>query len=87
MAVARAFVIRPFGKKTDASGRKIDFDRIHGQLIAPALEAADLGGATTGEILDSGNIREDMFALILEADLVVCDVTIHNANVLSLIHI
>jgi hypothetical protein len=81
MAVARAFVIRPFGKKTDASGRKIDFDRIHEQLIAPALEAADLGGATTGEILDSGNIREDMFALILEADLVVCDVTIHNANV------
>ncbi len=81
MPVARAFVIRPFGKKTDASGRKIDFDRIHEQLIAPALEAADLGGGTTGEIVDSGNIREDMFALILEADLVVCDITVHNANV------
>jgi len=81
MPVARAFVIRPFGRKTDASGRKIDFDRIHEQLIAPALEAADLGGGTTGEIVDSGNIREDMFALILEADLVVCDITVHNANV------
>src|SRR5262249_19021339 len=36
---------------------------------------------TTGEIVDSGNIREDMFALIIEADLVVCDLTVHNANV------
>jgi len=79
--MARAFVIRPFGKKTDSSGAEVDFERIHQELIAPALEAADLGGGTTGEIVEPGNIREDMFALILEADLVVCDVTVHNANV------
>ena len=79
--MARAFVIRPFGVKKDSAGKKIDFDRIHRELIQPALEAAGLGGGTTGEIVDSGNIREDMFALILEADLVVCDITIHNANV------
>ena len=40
----RAFVIRPFGKKTDSAGKQIDFDRTHQLLIAPALEAAGLGG-------------------------------------------
>jgi hypothetical protein len=79
--MARAFVIRPFGKKKDSSGKDVDFDHVHENLIGPALELAGLGGGTTGEIIDAGNIREDMFALILEADLVVCDVTFHNANV------
>ena len=31
--------------------------------------------------MDAGNIREDMFGLIFEADVVVCDITILNANV------
>ncbi|HEX6910607.1 MAG TPA: hypothetical protein VF142_09430, partial [Longimicrobium sp.] len=77
----RVFVIRPFGTKKDAEGREIDFDRVHRELIDPALRGAQLTGGTTGEIIDAGNIREDMFSLILEADLVVCDVTVHNANV------
>jgi hypothetical protein len=77
----RAFVIRPFGTKKDSSGTGIDFDRVHKELIGPALNAAELSGETTGEIVDAGNIREDMFALILGADLVVCDITILNANV------
>ena len=71
--MARAFVIRPFGKKKDSSGLEIDFERVHEELIDPSLKATGLGGGTTGEIVDSGNIREDMFALILEADLVVMD--------------
>jgi hypothetical protein len=79
--MARAFVIRPFGTKKDLSGRKIDFDHVHKELIGPALKAAELSGETTGEIVDAGNIREDMFALIFGADLVVCDITILNANV------
>src|SRR5262245_64830398 len=77
----RAFVIRPFGKKKDSSGLEIDFETVHNDLIAPALKATGFGGSTTGEIVESGNIREDMFSLIIEADLVVCDITVHNANV------
>src|SRR5262245_8179410 len=77
----RAFVIRPFGKKKDSAGTEFDFDRIHAELIGPALDAAGLTGSTTGEIVEPGNIREDMFALIIEADLVLCDITVHNANV------
>lgn len=79
--MARAFIIRPFGKKKDSAGKEIDFDRTQKDLIDPALIEVNLGGGTTGEIIDAGNIRADMFALILEADLVVCDLTILNANV------
>jgi tetratricopeptide (TPR) repeat protein len=79
--MARAFIIRPFGTKKDSGGAEIDFDRVDRELIRPALEAVNLGGGTTGEIVDAGNIREDMFGLIFEADVVVCDITILNANV------
>jgi hypothetical protein len=77
----RAFVLRAFGVKKDSAGKEIDFERIHQDLIAPALDLAGLSGGTTGQIIDAGNIREDMFGLIIEADVVVCDITIHNANV------
>ena len=79
--MARAFIIRPFGQKKDALGKEVDFERIHRELIGPAIEAVGLSGGTTGKIIDAGNIREDMFGLIIEADLVVCDITVHNANV------
>jgi len=79
--MARAFVIRPFDKKKDSAGKELDFERVHNELIGPSLEATRLSGSTTGEIVEAGNIREDMFSLILEADLVICDITVHNANV------
>jgi tetratricopeptide (TPR) repeat protein len=79
--MARAFIIRPFGPKQDSAGKLIDFERVHRELIEPALTAVGCGGGTTGQIVEAGNIREDMFALIIEADLVVCDITVHNANV------
>ena len=77
----RAFVIRPFGIKKDSAGGMVDFDHVHAELIGPALKGAGLVGSTTGEIIEAGNIREDMFSLIIEADLIVCDITHHNANV------
>jgi len=77
----RAFIIRPFGTRTDKGGQEINFEQISAILIEPALKAAGLGGGTTGEIIEAGNIREDMFGLIPTADLVLCDITIHNANV------
>jgi hypothetical protein len=77
----RAFIIRPFGKKKDRAGREIDFEKVSTDLIEPALKAAGLGGGTAGEIIEAGNIREDMFGLIPKADIVLCDITILNANV------
>jgi hypothetical protein len=77
----RAFVIRPFKIKRDLENKERDFDRVYTELIAPALQATGMGGGDTGEIIEAGNIRGDMFPLIFEADVVICDVTLDNANV------
>lgn len=71
----RAFVIRPFGVKGG-----IDFDRVERDLIAPALAHLRIDGLTTGDVLEAGNIREDMFQMLLVSDLVVADISIDNAN-------
>jgi len=76
MEVARAFIVRPFGTQDG-----IDFDRVEKDLIAPALTLAGIEGRTTLEITRQGNIREDMFRLLVLSDLVIADVSIHNANV------
>jgi tetratricopeptide (TPR) repeat protein len=72
----RAFIIRPFGTRAG-----VNFDAVEQQLIAPALQMVGAGGRTTGEILEAGNIRIDMFQQLLVADLVVADITINNPNV------
>lgn len=72
----RAFIVRPFGTKEG-----IDFDEVERALIAPALRRAGFEGGTTIDIVESGNIRVDMFRRLLTADLVVADLSIHNANV------
>ena len=77
----RAFIIRPFGKKKDSKGNEIDFDAVARDLIGPALEAIGADGRETLDIVKSGNIRVDMFRRLLMADLVVADLSIHNANV------
>lgn len=77
----RAFFVRPFGTKEG-----IDFDDVERLLIRPALmrlrneHEISIDGGTTGEFIRQGNIREDMFRLLVTADLVVADVSIHNPN-------
>jgi hypothetical protein len=72
----RAFIIRPFGTKND-----INFDEVEQKLINPALNRLQITGRTTMEIRRQGNIRLDMFQRLLTADLVLADISIHNANV------
>ncbi len=72
----RAFVVRPFGVQGG-----VDFERVQQELIKPALDALQVDGDTTQEIAQAGNIRRDMFKLLAVADLVVADLSIHNANV------
>ena len=76
----RAFVIRPFGQKNTSSGNLIDFDQVHERLIAVALHKTGFTGGTTAEFIAQGSIHEDMFREIVIADLVIADVSIHNAN-------
>jgi hypothetical protein len=75
----RVFIVRPFGTQ-----QGVDFDRVEEALIRPALDrisAIGPEGGTTKEIIEQGNIREDMFRELVAADLVIADVSIHNANV------
>ena len=72
----RVFIVRPFNVKEG-----INFETVEHLLIQPALKAAGEEGATTTNIAQAGNIREDMFRLLVTADLVIADVSIHNANV------
>ena len=71
-----AFIVRPFGKQKD-----IDFNHVENLLISPALTRLEITGRTTIDIARAGNIRSDMFQLLLTADLVIADISIHNANV------
>jgi hypothetical protein len=82
------FIVRPFGKKTvtvDENGVKksveVDFDLIDQTLIQPALRRNNLSGETTGVIAEAGNIRIDMFQMLITYDLVIADISIDNANV------
>lgn len=77
----RAFIVRPFGSKNDKQGQAIDFNAVERDLIGPALTAHKIDGRTTLEIAAAGNIREDMFRMLIAADLVIADISIHNANV------
>jgi hypothetical protein len=56
-----AFVAMPFGIKLGADGQPIDFNRVYGEYIAPALEAAGLESFRADEEVRAGDIRTDMF--------------------------
>lgn len=85
----QVFVVRPFGtkkvlrKSSDGTQEIVDFDfdEVQRLLIDPALKILNLDGGTTGRIFTGGEIREDMFSELLLADVVIADITIHNANV------
>jgi hypothetical protein len=74
--MTRAFIVRPFGTKEG-----INFEDVQKNLIFPALAACDVQGSTTVPFLQAGNIRTDMFQQLLVADIVIADISIHNANV------
>ncbi|MGO9972714.1 MAG: tetratricopeptide repeat-containing protein [Solirubrobacteraceae bacterium] len=76
MSMMRAFIVRPFGTQ-----QNIDFELVEAKLIAPVLDDLGIAGRTTGEIARAGNIRVDMFERLALADIVIADISIHNANV------
>jgi hypothetical protein len=78
----RAFIVRPFGDRPiGVKNLTINFDEVEAKLIRPALEHHGIKGTTTLEIASQNNIRVDMFERLVTADLVIADISIHNANV------
>ena len=77
------FVVMGFGKKTDfETGRVLDLDQSYLSLIKPAVEAARLKCIRADEIVHSGLIDVPMYQQLLNADVVVADVSTSNRNAL-----
>jgi hypothetical protein len=75
------FILMPFGKKPDAAGAMIDFDTVYRELIAPAIEEAELEPLRADEEMTGGIIHKPMFERLILCEFAVADLTTANANV------
>lgn len=75
------FVVMGFGKKTDfETGRTLDLDKTYRNIIKPAVQAAGLECIRADEIVHSGLIDVPMYEQLLNADVVVADLSTSNKN-------
>ena len=75
------FVIMGFGKKTDYStGKTLDLDKTYKNIIQPAVESSGFQCVRADEIQDAGLIDKSMYALLMQAELVVADISTFNPN-------
>ncbi len=75
------FVLMPFGRKADATGRVIDFDAVYREVIAPGVEAAGLEVIRADEEQVGGTIHKPMYERLMLCEYAIADVTGANPNV------
>lgn len=75
------FVIMPFGEKTDANGRKINFDQVYENFIMPVIEEAGLEPIRADHEMMGGIIHKPMYERLILCDFAIADLTTANANV------
>jgi hypothetical protein len=74
------FVIQGYGKKTDyTDGRVLDLDASY-DVIKEAVETAGVECVRSDEIIHSGIIDVPMYERLLNADLVIADLSTYNVN-------
>jgi hypothetical protein len=77
------YVVMGFGKKTDfETGRTLDLDKTYKNIIKPAVEAAGLICVRADEIVHAGVIDLPMYEQLLNADIVIADLSTSNKNAL-----
>ncbi|TDH21457.1 DUF4071 domain-containing protein [Segetibacter sp. 3557_3] len=77
----RCFVVMGFGIKTDyATGRKLDLNKSYRLLIKPVVEEKGLICIRADEIRHSGSIDLPMYRELLQADVVIADLSTANVN-------
>jgi len=76
-----AFIIMPFSEKGKEQRPPDFFNEVLNSLIKPACNAADFG-VETAHAHGSDLIHHTIIRQLIEADLVVADLTDHNPNVL-----
>lgn len=78
--MATCFVIQGYGKKTDyTDGRVLDLDASY-EIIKKAVESAGVDCVRSDEIIHSGTIDVPMYERLLNADLVIADLSTYNVN-------
>lgn len=78
--MSTCFVIQGFGKKTDyTDGRVLDLDASYA-VIKDAIESAGLQAIRADEIQHSAVIDVPMYEMLLNADVVVADLSTYNVN-------
>jgi MAP3K TRAFs-binding domain len=75
------FVLMPFGQKSSAGGKTIDFDAVYKELIAPAIDRSGLEPLRADEEMTGGVIHKPMFERLILCEFAVADLTTANANV------
>jgi len=75
------FVVMGFGEKVDfQSGRKLNLDASYHNMIKPTVEDAGLECVRADEIVHSGIIDVPMYEHLLNADVVIADLSTYNPN-------
>ena len=75
------FVLMPFGRKTDAAGRVVNFNSVYQKIIAPGVERAGLEPIRADEEKIGGTIHKPMFERLMLCHYAVADITGANPNV------
>ena len=81
MATKTCFVVMGFGEKTDyQTQRTLNLDKTYQGIIKPAVEQSGLTCVRADDITHSGVIDKPMYEYLLDADLVIADLSTANPN-------
>jgi MAP3K TRAFs-binding domain len=75
------FIVMPFGR-LKAGGRSVDFDAVWQELVAPAIEAADMQPLRADEEQVVGIVDKRMFERLVLCEFAVADLTLGNATLI-----
>jgi hypothetical protein len=75
------FVMMGFGKKTDfLTGNTFDLDKTYQYIIQPAIVQSGYQCIRADEIQEGGLIDKSMYAMLIQADLIIADISTYNPN-------
>lgn len=77
----KCFVIMGYGEKTDyTNGNLIDLDKTYNHIIKPTVESLNIECKRADEVLHCGNIDISMYENLMDADIVIADLSTYNVN-------
>lgn len=78
------FVMMPLGKKKDAVGRSVDFDKVYERLVVPAVVAAGMEPVRADDGRGGGILQKETFERLTLCEVAVADLTTAGTGVFYL---